>query len=486
MKKRRIIGLACICLVVLGTIYWGVLGYVRTQQLEAADAALELPPTLARHQELVRALEARLTSAEPEQAPVDPCADELDRLAMATPLLEQIVALEFPPHPQWADSAEVMQARWTAYNEARDGFLVENAGLLAELHTLLACPGLIAVTDLEDENLDIFDEGGLLYGPVKAWRILHLEFAKSVEDREISLATRNVTAQLRLLASLRGTTSLVLEDLCADVLGNLTTLRYYIEWNSFPPGMLPDFLVALREARESLDLGAQYAAVQGFGNACRETWRQKSLRRQVRERGLHWGVRNWIWARPVCAPLYARDQIASQALLGQLSELCARPYFEVKSELERIEAEGASLSITLHSTRRSAQEAKQRAQAWATFQVQLDLFYIGLLLENEYAVHGVYPDTLGALEGATGSPLPIDPFTGEPYRYEPKDGYFHLYSPGDPSPVSDTDDTYETPEYMLTTPALAPNAICWRQISIMMNEHTMDDALWFGVPAQPQ
>jgi len=56
--------------------------------------------------------------------------------------------------------------------------------------------------------------------------------------------------------------------------------------------------------------------------------------------------------------------------------------------------------------------------------VHLDLLALAFRLEDHHAAHGEYPERLDLLGGS----LPIDPFSGEPYRYRPVDGGYRLYS----------------------------------------------------------
>ena len=65
----------------------------------------------------------------------------------------------------------------------------------------------------------------------------------------------------------------------------------------------------------------------------------------------------------------------------------------------------------------------------ARHEAQLDLMRIGLTLEQHYATHGVYPPSLDEVSYVLGG-VPVDPFTGEAYRYLPEADSFTLYSLG--------------------------------------------------------
>ncbi len=66
----------------------------------------------------------------------------------------------------------------------------------------------------------------------------------------------------------------------------------------------------------------------------------------------------------------------------------------------------------------------------ARHEASIDLVQMGLLIEQHYAEHGSYPDSLDVLAPALGGTVPLDPFSGEPYRYVVTDDGFLLYSVG--------------------------------------------------------
>ncbi len=66
----------------------------------------------------------------------------------------------------------------------------------------------------------------------------------------------------------------------------------------------------------------------------------------------------------------------------------------------------------------------------ARHEAAIDLFRMGLLIEQHCAEHGSHPDSLEMLAPALGGTVPLDPFSGEPYRYVVNDDEFLLYGVG--------------------------------------------------------
>ena len=64
------------------------------------------------------------------------------------------------------------------------------------------------------------------------------------------------------------------------------------------------------------------------------------------------------------------------------------------------------------------------AEHQAFHEAQMGLMQVGLTVEQYHAEHGAYPQTLDVIGGG----LPLDPYTGQPFVYEPGTNGFTLYS----------------------------------------------------------
>jgi len=130
-------------------------------------------------------------------------------------------------------------------------------------------------------------------------------------------------------------------------------------------------------------------------------------------------------------PMWDIDQAAHAEMMDTLIAAADRPYYEVLPELEAMEAQlEGGLPFLRVITRVSVPALTRTLQAQARRVATVDLMRMGLLLERQYADNGQYPDSLDAIAPDLGGTVPVDPFTGEPYRYLPSGDTFRLYSVG--------------------------------------------------------
>lgn len=69
-------------------------------------------------------------------------------------------------------------------------------------------------------------------------------------------------------------------------------------------------------------------------------------------------------------------------------------------------------------------------ESYASHEASLSLMAVGLRLEQYQAETGRVPDSLDAVAHHFDGHLPVDPFTGEAFRYVPGGDGFRLYSVG--------------------------------------------------------
>jgi hypothetical protein len=124
--------------------------------------------------------------------------------------------------------------------------------------------------------------------------------------------------------------------------------------------------------------------------------------------------------------------------LVPLVQVANRPYYEAVSTLEQVEESSPSIledvvfsQDNMFTDMKSVRKYFPRCFAdQACHEVRIDLFRMGLLIERHYTDHREYPDSLDVLAPALGGSVPVDPFSGEPYRYIVNDDGFLLYSVG--------------------------------------------------------
>jgi len=127
-------------------------------------------------------------------------------------------------------------------------------------------------------------------------------------------------------------------------------------------------------------------------------------------------------------PLRVEDELTYVDIMMGLISAAKLPYYEAASELHEMERETESLQETMVYSRQFLPALGRACQAQARHEAMLDLMQIGILLEQYKARNGSFPATLDAVAADLGGSVPVDPFTGEAYHYEPSRETFLLYS----------------------------------------------------------
>jgi len=105
-------------------------------------------------------------------------------------------------------------------------------------------------------------------------------------------------------------------------------------------------------------------------------------------------------------------------------------YYEARPVFEQIDKRIENLPRTRVLCRTLLPALTRAAQAQARTEVILDLMQLGLAVEQYHDRNGLYPSSLDEIAPSFGGRIPVDPFTGEPYRYLPSESNFLLYSIG--------------------------------------------------------
>jgi len=120
--------------------------------------------------------------------------------------------------------------------------------------------------------------------------------------------------------------------------------------------------------------------------------------------------------------------------IQRFAEIARLPYYEALPQVLEIEQDTADLPRTRIFSRpflRNLVPAFARSlESEARNEAMLDLMRIGISVEQYRASTGSYPATLDAISPSLGGTVPVDPFTGQPYRYQPSSASFLLYSVG--------------------------------------------------------
>jgi hypothetical protein len=137
-----------------------------------------------------------------------------------------------------------------------------------------------------------------------------------------------------------------------------------------------------------------------------------------------------FYRSPFGRPWLNMDAATYADIIGRACSAAEQPYYEAAPELNQIEMDFANLPLTRVLSNRLTPGLMRACEAQARHEAILDLMQIGILVEQHHARTGSYPETLDAIVPELGGSLPVDPFTGKPYQYQPSDDGFLLYSIG--------------------------------------------------------
>ncbi len=137
-----------------------------------------------------------------------------------------------------------------------------------------------------------------------------------------------------------------------------------------------------------------------------------------------------LYGSALARPWLNMDEEAFAETIGRIGEAWGLPYYQAKPLMEQIEREVEDLPRTRVLSREYLPSLTRAVEAQARNEAQLDLFQMGLSIEQYHARNGAYPTTLDAIASDVGGRVPVDPFTGQPYIYKPSGDSFLLYSVG--------------------------------------------------------
>jgi hypothetical protein len=172
---------------------------------------------------------------------------------------------------------------------------------------------------------------------------------------------------------------------------------------------------SLSEALQS----EQYLGYYGFDQLARSGWsgRTEFLDRLYRnERDSLW-VFSHVYLFPVFRPHHNSDMAAHLRLLGLATDAAAEPYFISKAKWDDIEQRYNAAPMGFLRLA-YAQRVINLGGFQANCETEIHLLQIAMGLSLYHRGHGAYPAELAELSVTFPDGLPVDPFTGEAYRYE--------------------------------------------------------------------
>ena len=128
-------------------------------------------------------------------------------------------------------------------------------------------------------------------------------------------------------------------------------------------------------------------------------------------------------------PFLLMDELASVDIMGRLPEIIRLPFYQAKPQLDHINSEIDMLPITSSFSRRGlVWYITITPEKQAEHEAKIGLLQIGLAVEMYHGQHDVYPQDLDEIAPMLNNEVPLDPYTGEEFVYEPGEDGFTLYS----------------------------------------------------------
>lgn len=451
--KRAALG----CLILIGGgalilfVAFFVFLSVTEKQRAAAIAQLPKPASVLAHERLVARLReqearepgtqvSRQLTSDPEVPDLFP-HDVMEILAG----YERLFAMReerLEDNPVWQEIAYHILGRpsetWTTEERATvQEFLEAQQDLIHEVRRMAARGGPFVALDVSESagmGISRFEHLRSLQRFLRvdaAFNSLRGDYDVAVEDIIAGMQLANALAQEPLLIS-------------HLVRSPLVGLMVEAIQDSFHGGDLsPELLHQL------LDQIAQSYCRKEFADSLfGDIHLEIALFSQVREEGIDWKyVTLWLqdfslqllfqlYCSPPARPWLNMDETAYVTIAMRLAEAAKSPYYEVSHELDEINDVIANLPRTRVLARMALTALSRAAVLQAHHEARLDLSQMGLLIEHYHGLNGAYPETLDAIAPELGGAVPVDPFTGQAYRYRSDDDDFLLYSVG-PDGVDD-------------------------------------------------
>jgi len=382
--------------------------------------------------------------APPPAAPADPTApvDAAAGSAPASPATSSApeafaevrkVVESSGTQPDWQGVMELYQgdvppAEWTDGQWAElAAFVGSNADLLAEIRRIAATDGPL----VELPKPLNYDTGLEHLAPARQMaRLLAMDTLVAARRGDMDRALVNLEAGLGL-ARATARDQILISSL-VDIA--ITGIAHHAIRDGIAPGSLDgaqtrELVNALARSYPNEAYTAALATEAAMGRSIFDGIRTGEMPPGIESQGQGDELISTVYGSVLMRPLLNLDEGAQADALARLIEASTLPYYEAREDIRQLEEELAGgLPFLKPITRITTPAIGQTLEAQARGQATVDLMRLGLLLELEYAETGRYPDSLDAVADGMGGSVPLDPYTGEPYRYIPQGDAFQLYS----------------------------------------------------------
>lgn len=335
-----------------------------------------------------------------------------------------------PTNPEFRDLentlGEVKKGRFAAdLHKLAEDYLVENAEKLRLIHEAAKLPGCRFPVD--------FSQGSNLPLPHLAQiraslRLLSLEAIIAAEDGDMNRALDSILTAFAASDTVRQE-PLVISQLVWDACHGIAchTVRRVMELGSFSEEQLAQLARVLKGAEDSESMtrglaGERVLALMAYENPQLIT---NDLNRTVRGAGAVAGA-----LLKVTGALN-RDCEYYLRLMGQMMEASRLPAYEAMPAMRRIEESIRASSSWIPSIAQIQLPALTRImEAQARDEALVRDTATAVAIERYRLVYDRLPDQLADLTPSFLESVPIDPFDGQPLRYQRLDAGYVVYSVG--------------------------------------------------------
>ncbi len=328
---------------------------------------------------------------------------------------------------------------WTSEERAEVAkFMAAKMGLLDELRRLAEIGGPVQALDfskgfhMELPHLAPLRFAARLLAADAALRASNGDYVGAVEDLTAAMKLANNVAQEPLLSS--QLVRFAMDDIASSAIENVVT------GGELSPELYRTLIAqaaaaAGREAFAQSFLGEATMGIDTFGrirtgeyplNEFRSFYHTESPEgpQELVDAAL-----SMLYTSPAGQPFMNLDEQTYTETMLQLSEAVQRPYYEAQPRIEALANEtGGGLSFLKPISNTLVPSFEGILDAQALHEARMGLMQVGLAVELYHAQNGQYPSSLEAVAPILAGNVPVDPFTGQPFVYQPSGDSFTLYS----------------------------------------------------------
>ncbi len=324
----------------------------------------------------------------------------------------------------------IRKANWDAWTEAEQHlvreFLDANRELLDELHVLVERSGPLWVLDFaEGFNLKLYH----LAGVRDATNMLTANIAMAVKQENHDETVRSVMTIVKL-ANRLSEEPILISQLVGIAINDILSrnIAQLVHGENLPPEQFARIIGAMRDFGGTGSLEDAFAmeglyGLKAFEGVRMGDWNPAGMSPQGAEVFL---MR--FYGSALARPFLNLDERRYADIMNRMSDIAALPFYEANQAAEQLTEEIANLPRTRFLSRVLLPATARVTEAQARGEARMGLMQIGLAVEQYQGRHGVYPDSLAAIAPMLNGAVPLDPYTGKPFVYEPRPDGFTLYS----------------------------------------------------------